>query len=88
MAIVVVSDKESKQKWDKGTLSDIILLDTETGVAIAADGITYLESFDEDGNNLYEGDEGYLQDVYDDWLYMAQTGYSEFDGYTILKEIK
>ena len=88
MAIVIVSDKESKSKWDKGTLSDFVLLDTETGVAIAAEGITYLESFDEDGNQLFPGDEGYLQDVYDDWLYMAQTGYSEFDGYTILKEIK
>lgn len=85
MAIVIVKDAESKLKWDKGTLSDLVLLDTVTGVAIAADGITYLESFDEDGNELFEGDEGYLQDVYDDWMEMAKSGYEEFEGYTIIE---
>ena len=74
MAISIVSNVESKEHWVNGTLSDIVLIDEVTGVCVQGIGITYLESFDEDGTELEEGDEGYLQDVYEDWLDMAKIG--------------
>ena len=78
MAISIVSNTESAEHWDKGTLSDIVLIDEVTGVCVSGTGITYLESFDDDGNELEEGDEGYLQDVYTDWLEMAKLGETGF----------
>lgn len=78
MAISVVSNVESKEHWANGTLSDIVLMDTVTGVCVSGTGITYLESFDEAGNELEEGDEGYLQDVYAEWLDMAKAGEEGF----------
>lgn len=65
---------ESKEHWVNGTLSDIVLMDTVTGVCVSGEGITYLESFDDEGNELEEGDEGYLEDVYADWLEMVKIG--------------
>jgi hypothetical protein len=76
-----VSDVESKEHWANGTLSDIVLIDESTGICVEGRGITYLESFDEAGNELEEGDEGYLQDIYDDWLELAQVGE---EGYRIV----
>lgn len=81
MAIEVVSNVESKEHWDNGTLSDIVLIDTVSGVCIQGVGITYLESFNAEGFELFEGDEGYLQDVYDDWL--DNVRYGE-EGYSIV----
>jgi len=81
MAISIVSNKESKEHWDKGTLSDIVLIDEVSGVCVCGTGITYLESFDEDGLELEEGDEGYLQDVYDEWIELAEAGE---EGFTIV----
>lgn len=72
--ISVVSNVESKEHWANGTLSDIVLIDEVTGICVAGTGITYLESFDAEGNELEEGDEGYLQDVYDDWMDMVKIG--------------
>lgn len=76
--ISIVSNVESREKWDRGTLSDIVLIDEVTGICVEGQGITYLESFDEDGNELTDEDEGYLQDVYDDWLEMAEAGEEGF----------
>ena len=52
MAISIVSNTESKEHWERGTLSDIVLMDTVTGVCVSGTGITYLESFGEDGDEL------------------------------------
>jgi len=81
MAMVIVSDVESKEHWERGTLGDYVLRDDATGVCVAGSGITYLESFDDAGDELFEGDDGYLQDVYADWLEMAEAGE---EGFTIV----
>lgn len=78
MAISIVSSTESREHWDKGTLSDIILMDEATGVCVEGRGITYLESFDGDGYELEPGQEGYLEDVYEEWLELAEAGEEGF----------
>ena len=78
MAISIVSNTESNEHWERGTLSDIVLIDEVTGVCVQGLGITYLESFDEAGEELEEGDEGYLEDVYAEWLEMAEAGEAGF----------
>ena len=78
MAISIVSNTESNEHWERGTLSDIVLIDEVTGVCVSGTGITYLESFDDEGNELEEGDDGYLADVYAEWLEMAKAGEAGF----------
>lgn len=78
MAITIVSYTESEEQSDWGTLSDIVLMDTTTGVCVSGTGITYLESFGEDGEELEAGDEGYLEDVYAEWLEQAKAGEEGF----------
>lgn len=69
MAVSIVSNVESKEHWQGGTLSDIVLIDEATGVCVQGRGITYLESHD---------DADYLQEVYDEWLDSAKLGEEGF----------
>jgi hypothetical protein len=69
MAVSIVSNVESKEHWQGGTLSDIVLIDEATGVCVQGRGITYLESHD---------DTDYLQEVYDEWLDSAKLGEEGF----------
>lgn len=78
MAISIVSNTESNEHWERGTLSDIVLIDEATGVCVKGQGITYLESFDGDGYELEPGQEGYLEDVYEEWLELAEAGEEGF----------
>lgn len=62
------------------TLIDVVL--ERDGVQVQGLGITYLESFDEHGNELTEQDPDYCDDVYDEWMEYAISGE---EGFTILQ---
>ncbi len=68
MAINIVKITESNEKWKNGTLIDVILEDTSTGLQIQATGITYIE-------------DEMLDSIMEEWLALAQ---QNVKGFTIL----
>ena len=80
MAIKIIRNRKSKVVDTRyGTLRNIVLQNTETGVCVRGLQITYLESFDSDGEEIERGHPEYLMDVFEEWLEQAENGVEGFD---------